>query len=721
MIIEVNDIVNNQKAFGHVQSLPDGVGLGAIFKKYDTDKVPDLSGLLPSIVQVSVNGRRIDNWQTFHPGPNDRINFVIGPRGLDWLYYIYVAVQVIMAIVSIAQFIMSLFASPETVSSGGRRQSDTYAFEGIRDTYQLGSPIAVTYGEHRKGGQVLMFYLTMMPENKGTKMHMLVSFGEGPVESVGDLELNDLSISQIESVTSVIRLGTSSQAIISGFETIKNTFYVGKEITDKQKNGLTVANCSHVIHRTSGYDVEAIEYFVVAPQGVYKSGTDGKFKNNWSKYVVEFRRSALSSMSNADAPWAFWETRMLAGKNPIATWDFGLITLPRPDQYDLKFTWRGARVQKPVGRCMYSITLADVTEIRGPSTSFSHEVVVAVNAAPTAQLHGGQPNLTGVVKGLKPRVYSSVTSYVEQWTNNPAWPIVDWMANSRYGMGADILYDDVDIQSFLDFSTLAESLAETCVQSGQEGNCPAFGTANFFDGTLYMSSLNPLNLGPSNDQSFSLRSKYAGTQQSGIIYCTPCCPPDPGYGVNSSDFLNSWLEIDVSLRSEIQSGDPVFGLVNYVRSGTNQFSGTAYGWIVNAASSTAVLCRWNGTAMNTYGTILATHSWDPRSGDEYYVAIDNNYDLPSSYGGSNTWINYYAANGTGAIDEEYVDSSASRIPFTNLDRAIGFISLPTNLSGNYHSANLYYANGGTGLCYGPIGHMGSHQLNCIQAIPYYDT
>ena len=720
MIIEINDIANNQKAFGHVQPLPDGVGLGKLFQKYDTDKIPDLSGLLPSIVQVSVNGKRIDNWQAYHPGPNDRVNFVIGPRVADWIYYAYMAVMIISALISIAQFVMGLFASPPTMG-GRRKESDTYAFDGIRDTYQLGSPIGVTYGEHRKGGQVLMYYLSMMPGNKGTKMHMLLSLGEGPVESITDIELNDMTISEIESASAEMRLGTSSQAILAGFEQIKNTFYDGREITDKQKNGLSVANCSHVVYRTSAYDVEAIEYFICAPNGCYKSSNTGAFKMNWSKYVVEFRRSASASLSAADAPWTTWDTRQLTGKDPIPTWDFGQVTFPRPGQYDIKFTWRGAKAQKPVGRCTYAIQLMDVTEIRGPSQTFSYEALLAINAAPTAQLHGGQPNVTAMVKGLQPRVYRTVSSYAEEWTNNPAWSMVDWMTNSRYGMGADIPIGDIDIQSFLDFASLAESLAETCTQSISENNCPAFGTANFFDGTLAIDSKSPTETVLPSE--FRLHSKYAGTVQNGLIYCRPCCPPDNLWGVNSSDFLNSYLDASLYLRTAL-SGTPIFGITCYVRSGTNQFSGTLYGLLMNTVSSNILLCRWNGTSPATYGTILQTYSFGvPASGDWFDLTIDQNYDLPSSYGGSNLIIltqAWRAATDTYIVDTQYVDSSALRIPHTVLDRSLGVIGLPVDQTGDYHSANIYEFYGQTGLCYGPIGHLGSHELTCVQAIPYYN-
>ena len=724
MIIELNDIAEGKKVFGHIPPLPEGVPLGKLFEKHGLKDVPELDTFSNAIIQATVNGMRVNDWRNYKPGPNDRISLVVGPRGgAEWLLLGQI-LGALSALVTIAQFIISLFASPLTPKSGGgQKESDTYAFEGIRDTFQLGSPISVTYGKHRKGGQVLMYYLTMMPGNKGTKMHMLLSLGEGPVEAVDAIELNNQPVSQLTSVTVQIQLGESSQGIPIGFERIKNTFHDGREITDKQKNGgRTRENTpSNQIYRTNAYDVEAVDYFICAQQGVYRTTLEGAFANNWSKYTIEYRSAGVGSLDDNAAPWTFWDTRRISAAKAVPIWDNGNITFPRPGQYDVRFTWNTARYQWP-GRAAWFLWLMDMTEIRGPSNAFSSEVIVAVDAAPTAQLQGGRPNLTALVSGRKVDVYSSTNVSTNRWTDNPAWNMIDWMTNSRYGLGADIQPSDIDIQSFLDFATLADSLAETCASSDSQ-NCPQYGTANFFDGVFYISSLMPLWTGNQAEQRFTLRSKFAGENQNGLIFCRPCCPPDLGYGVNSSDFLNSWLSLDMHITSDLGSSRPIFGIVNYVRSGTNQFSGTFYGMIINTVSGNILLCRWNGASPNTYGTILATYSYGlPHSGDEFYLAIDNNYDLVSSYGGSNNWINVYANPATGAtIDQDYIDTSASRIPFTVLDRSIGVIALNTPAAGDDHAVTIHNVYAETGLCYGPIGHMGSHELTCIQNIPYYSA
>ena len=716
MIIEVNDIAQGQKAFGHAQGLPEGATLGMLFQKHE-GCAKDLSSIRPLILQCRINGRAIDNWETVRPGEHDRINFTIGPGG-GIIEGLILAIQIISALVTIVQFIMSLFASPPPKPKQGKQESSAYGFEGLRDTFQLGSPIAVVYGEHRKGGQVLMYYLSMMPDNKGTRMNMLMSLGEGPVESVEDIEINGLPLAQIESASAAIRLGTSGQAQISGYSTIKNTFHDGREITDKQKNGLKIPNTSSIIYRTTGYDVRAIEPIVIAPNGLYHQSLEGAFLKNWSRYVIQYRRSEYSSLDESNQPWSTWDTRKFTGKRPIPYWDWSKVVFPRPDQWDVRFIWTGARRQKAIGRDQYTIHLGDVTEIRGTTGTFSNEVLLAIDACPTAQLNGGQPSVTARMKGLIVKNYTSVDSYIEQHTRNPAWCMVDWMTNSRYGMGADIPPEDIDIQSFLDFATLAESLAETCATSDQ--GCPRFGTDDFFDGFLFIDSKSPMS---TDEQEFTLRSKFGDQTQNGIAYCQPCCPPDYGYGVNSADFLNSFIDFDLYIKTGVNTERPIFGGLCYVRSGTNQFSATMYGLIYNTVSANLLLCRWNGANPTTYGTILATFSVGlPTSGDELYLSVDQNYDQVGSYGGSNLVLNPYLVKGGATIvNTEILDSSASRIPHTVLDRAFGAIVLPNSASGTNHTIDLINFFGETGTCYPGIGHLGSHELTCVQNIPHYDA
>lgn len=66
---------------------------------------------------------------------------------------------------------------------------------------------------------------------------------------------------------------------------------------------------------------------------------------------------------------------------------------------------------------------------------------------------GSSPNVTAIWEGRRVRVYTSPTSYTIQYTNNPAWCIVDFYM-SPDGLGMDV--SEIDIPSFIEAANYAQ-------------------------------------------------------------------------------------------------------------------------------------------------------------------------------------------------------------------------------------------------------------------------
>ena len=65
--------------------------------------------------------------------------------------------------------------------------------------------------------------------------------------------------------------------------------------------------------------------------------------------------------------------------------------------------------------------------------------------------------MTCIVQGKKVRVYTNPTTYTVQYSNNPAWCILDFLTCYN-GMG--LSYDEVDIQSFIDAANYCSALVD---------------------------------------------------------------------------------------------------------------------------------------------------------------------------------------------------------------------------------------------------------------------
>jgi len=72
---------------------------------------------------------------------------------------------------------------------------------------------------------------------------------------------------------------------------------------------------------------------------------------------------------------------------------------------------------------------------------------------------GGLPKIQARIKGKKVKTYNA--SLVEQsasYSTNPAWCILDYLTNTRYGKGLSV--SEIDLQSFYDASQVCETQVE---------------------------------------------------------------------------------------------------------------------------------------------------------------------------------------------------------------------------------------------------------------------
>jgi hypothetical protein len=104
--------------------------------------------------------------------------------------------------------------------------SPTYSFGELDNTYAQRIPIPVTYGRVKVAGNIIYHRIS----NNEKELFMVVGLGEGPIESVEDIRVNDEPITSIKGYAEHhVRLGTEIQSAISWVdtgETWPNTAYI---------------------------------------------------------------------------------------------------------------------------------------------------------------------------------------------------------------------------------------------------------------------------------------------------------------------------------------------------------------------------------------------------------------------------------------------------------------------------------------------------------------
>lgn len=461
MRIELRDIMGGDYAIGHLALLKPGATLGQLF-----DHNEPLRQVAACVKQVTVNGARVGNWAAVVPAKDDHIIIDIIPRFAlvalpAILSYILTALSIISSIV---QFTMSLFNKPQPPKLGAApKQSQSYSWDGIKTSLTPGGPVPVNYGDQLLGGQLLALAIDIEGagdldgRNDRQTLSMLLGLGVGVITDVSCIKINGGLFSNFsDSSTWDWRPGYSSQSVISGFMRTRNTFADGREITSES-----------ITYTTIGNSISSVQLQVAAAQGLGKFTPDGGMVINTTKYSIEYKPTGATSWTIVESPRAF------RGRSRTAIWDAPVLVFSGgPGAWDLRLRWLSTHfADLTAAPALYHIWLRNVTEVIDRTESFSGTGLLAIRAIATNQLNGNVPNITAVTKCLQVRAYSDETTYVTTWTRNPAWGLLDYMTNSRYGMGAFITVSMVNMQSFIDFASLCDSLVPNGVGSLEPQHC----------------------------------------------------------------------------------------------------------------------------------------------------------------------------------------------------------------------------------------------------------
>ena len=109
------------------------------------------------------------------------------------------------------------------------KSEQTYGIDSAKNTAVEGVPVPVVYGKIRFAGNVINNYVTN--DGDAQWLHMLVNCGEGELDNITDIELNDQPLSEFRDVWTMTRMGVSEQALIPYFEGTTTPYPIGHRLT----------------------------------------------------------------------------------------------------------------------------------------------------------------------------------------------------------------------------------------------------------------------------------------------------------------------------------------------------------------------------------------------------------------------------------------------------------------------------------------------------------
>jgi len=213
---------------------------------------------------------------------------------------------------------------------------------------------------------------------------------------------------------------------------------------------------------TYGSDVTSLSIGLSAPSGIYEISGSGVSQG----YVVF---SVGYSIHDADS-WTE-EIHVLYGNssNPLKI-VLDLFSGASPNQWDIRIKplsyamaagmYGSANPPLLSSTRLQTLRIEYVNEGRELTHKFPNTALLGLDLEASEQVSGGLPNVSAVLDGLKVRVYTDTTSYSTSHSSNPSWCALDFITNTRYGLG--ISHDSVDIQSFLDFADFCTDNSFSC-------------------------------------------------------------------------------------------------------------------------------------------------------------------------------------------------------------------------------------------------------------------
>lgn len=358
--------------------------------------------------------------------------------------------------------------APDIDNSAGKA---TYGLDGPKTTSKEGLVVPVVAGEHWVAGNAV----SMFNENYGDEeqfLNMLLALGEGEFESIEEILINEQPVANFTDLEFNTRLGTGDQEIIPWFndivvannrniklpywfdeshgsESARDSFRASSEATIASTLESAIAGDEVLVHTTTG-PADRLRLDFALPAGQGRNRSDGDFDPVDAYVWVGYREAGTSD------PFVPLGETYVPGQEGITPdsispsafkCDFGrkatksarrrsFVSGPvdNTKRYEIRILnpWKDQETNDKITRIIF---LTDVNEILADDITYPHTALLGMRVLLSDQLNG-PPSVLCRVRGIKCQVYDAPTgTFIEEWSDNPAWIAYTCLTNDRWGGG----------------------------------------------------------------------------------------------------------------------------------------------------------------------------------------------------------------------------------------------------------------------------------------------
>lgn len=310
-------------------------------------------------------------------------------------------------------------ATPKAPASGSDYDSSpTYGIDGPKNMSSRGIPVPVVYGESWFAGNFLQSYVDNVGDDQ--YLNLLINLGEGPVEGITEIMINNQPMNNFSNVETWFRNGTEHQTMIP---------YFGDIIVPVNRN-LDLQPGVYSLH-TVADAVDRLRVDIVMPGGVNRADDEDGLVPFTALFTLELRE--------VGGAWGPFVEGASTGQVAIGGKQMSALrrsyysrTLDRSKRYEVRAIHNQSTDDTNVSN---RVSLTDVNYITFDDLTYKHTALFGMRIKLSDQL-SGIPSVQYRLKGRKVPVYSPLTgAYDETFTSNPAWIALDVLMHKRYGGG----------------------------------------------------------------------------------------------------------------------------------------------------------------------------------------------------------------------------------------------------------------------------------------------
>lgn len=316
-----------------------------------------------------------------------------------------------------------------------QNNSPTYAFGRLQTQTNSGMVMALIYGRVKCAGNMIW------ASDAGKTQHKIVSFGVGKNKGINDVKFNDMAV------------------YYNNIFYIKNTKYADA----------TVQILTDIFNRPTGNDkvlrlfANGITTNINLQAGVDQHDNgDNDFSCYLHKLIKYLREDGYSNGLTAQG----WIVDGGYACNTTASPE-NLYDISTTNCYNNPIKIEGENSIGSISECSYTVYLGDGEQqiddrVVGATQEDKAKIVgglkydsyIAITATASEQLSGDY-NVTAIVDGRIVKIYTSPTTYYEDWSDNPAWCFLDFMTSVD---GCGMKVSENDIYGFLSASRYYDEL-----------------------------------------------------------------------------------------------------------------------------------------------------------------------------------------------------------------------------------------------------------------------